>query len=142
MNLEEVLKKRKSVRQYRQDKPVPDKLIKEIIELAKTAPSAGGIGAYDVILTKERITGQNDAPVYLIICSDPEKSAQRYGDRGRNLYSLQDATIFGSYIQLIAVDKGLSNVWVGAFREGKLRRTLNIPDHLRPVAIISLGYGL
>lgn|SRR3990167_3269864 len=141
MELSEVIKKRTSVRQY-QDKDVPDDIIEEIVELARTAPAAGKIKAYEVFITRERVTRQNNAPVYLIVCADPEKSAKRYGDRGRNLYALQDATIFAFYLQLIAIDKGLSSVWVGAFKESTLRRVSRIPGHLKPVTLICLGYKL
>ena len=141
MILDEIIKKRNSVRKY-QDKDVSDELIKEIITLARTGSSAGGMKSYEVFLTRERITQQNNAPVYLIVCADPEKSAKRYGDRGRYLYALQDATIFAFYIQLIAIDRGLSSVWIGAFRENRLKRSLNIPNHFQPIAIISLGYKL
>lgn len=142
MNLTDVIYKRHSVRKYRMDMAVPDELVSEIIELAKEAPSAGGMRAYRVFITRLKVTNQVDCPVYLVICSDPDKSASRYGDRGRDLYSLQDATIFGAYVQLVAVDKGLSSVWIGAFNEGRVKKLLDISGNLRPVAIICLGYKL
>ena len=139
MELVEVIKKRHSVRKYH-DKQVPDELLFRIIELARSAPSAGNLKAYEAIITKEKVTEQVDAPIYIVICADLERAVRRYGDRGRNLYSIQDATIFGSYIQLIAVDIGLSTVWIGAFREDRVRRILSIREGLRPVAIIAIGY--
>lgn len=138
MDFKEVMKKRKSVRQF-QDVDVPNKDIREIIKLARKCPSAGAIRGYEVIITKEKIANVN-APVYLVICANPEAYTKRYGERGRNLYSVQDATIFASYIQLAIVDAGLSSVWIGAFRESKIKKILQIGEHLRPVAIIALGY--
>ena len=135
MNLEEVIKKRKSVRVF-QKKEVPD--LEELIALARLSPSAGAIRGYKIIPTKEKIT-RIDAPLYLVICADPEAYA-RYGDRGRNLYAIQDATIFGAYLQLLLVDRGLASVWIGAFREEKIKRVLG--TELRPVAIIAVGYEL
>lgn len=139
MNLKESIRKRRSVRKY-QDKPVPDNIVKEIIELARRAPSAGGLRGYKVFVTNQKMTNQIDAPLYLVVCADPEKYAKGYGDRGRNLYSVQDATIFGAYIQLLAVDYGLATVWVGAFVEGRVRRALK--TELRPIVILCLGYEL
>jgi nitroreductase len=141
MEFSELIKKRNSVRQYK-EQDVPDALINEIIILAKTGPSAGGIKAYEVYITRERITNQNNAPVFLVVCADPQKSAKKYGSRGTTLYSIQDATIFAYYVQLIAIDKGLSSVWIGSFNENRLKRSLKIPDHFQPIAIISLGYQL
>ena len=140
MELIEVINKRHSVRKYRQNIIVPIEVIKEIIELARKAPSAGGLRAYHIIVTCLKVTNQVDAPYYLVICADSEKSAKRYGDRGRNLYALQDATIIGAYIQLIAVDMGLATVWIGTFNENKVKQMLKISDHLRPIAIIPIGY--
>jgi len=137
MDLQEVIEKRKSVRSF-QKTDVPDKLLEEIIALARKSPSAGALRAYKTIITREKITSI-DAPVYLVICANPEAYAPRYGERGKNLYSIQDATIFGAYIQLLLVDKRLASVWIGAFREDKIKKILNIEENLRPIAIIALG---
>ena len=138
MELREVIERRRSVRQYKPD-PVPPELVEQIIQLARKAPSAGALRSYEIIVTDQQLTPY-EAPVSLVVCALPEKSAERYGSRGRTLYAIQDATIVGAYIQLIAVDLGLSTVWVGAFREGRVKKALGLEDGLRPVAIIPLGY--
>lgn len=139
VNLQKVLEERRSVRKF-QDKEVPGRLVHWLIALAQTAPSAGGIRGYEMIVTKKPVA-QYQAPVYLVVCARPEAYVKRYGDRGRNLYALQDATIVGAYIQLIAVDMGLATVWVGAFRESKIKKMLGLADGLRPIAIFPLGYA-
>ena len=141
MELKKAVKKRYSIRQFKFT-PVPKKKVREIIELAKLAPSAGNLQSYKVVITKEKVTQQVDAPIYLIVCADCEKSATRYGERGKNLYAIQDATVFASYLQLAIVDTGLASVWVGAFREGRIKRQLKIPKNLRPIAVICLGYSI
>lgn len=143
MNFCDVIRSRHSIRKFL-DKSVPDTLITEILELAKLAPSAGNLQAYKVVVVKDKEVKKAlhsiEAPVFLIICALPEVSAERYGERGRNLYSIQDATIFASYIQLAAVDLGLATVWIGAFNENKVRRMLELGRETRPIAIIPLGY--
>ncbi len=138
MDFKKVIEKRYSTRQF-QATSVPENIIRKIIDLAKLAPSAGNLQSYRVVITKEKVTNI-EAPLYLVICADPERSAARYGDRGRNLYAVQDATIFGSYLQLAIVDAGLASVWVGAFKENRVRHLLNIPENLKPIAVICLGY--
>ncbi len=140
MEFKKVVQKRYSTRQYRSGE-VSDKTIKEIIEIAKLAPSAGNLQSYKVFITRQKLT-YIDAPVNLVICADLEKSASRYGERGRALYAIQDATIFAAYLQLAAVDLGLASCWVGAFRENKIRQLINIPEKLKPIVIITLGYPL
>jgi len=139
MKFTEVVNKRYSMRQY-QPTDIPESLIRNIVDLAKLAPSAGNLQSYKVYITKEKIA--YEAPISFVICADPERSASKYGDRGRNLYSIQDATIFGAYLQLAIVDAGLASVWVGAFREGRIRSLLKIPDNLKPVGIIATGYPI
>jgi len=36
---------------------------------------------------------------------------------------------------------GYGSCWVGAFDEEKAKKALNIPEHLRPVAIVPVGPG-
>lgn len=138
MEFKDVVNKRYSMRQYLPTE-VPEKIVREVIELAKLAPSAGNLQAYQVYITKEPVT-YIEAPLYLVVCADIERSASRYGERGRSLYAIQDATIFAAYLQLAIVEAGLASVWVGAFREGRVKRQLKIPDNLRPIAIIAMGY--
>jgi len=138
MDLKEAIRARKSIRRYT-DEPVPDELVAEILALAIKAPSAGAIRPYKVIVTERQLT-RYQAPLNLIVCAYPERSAAKYGERGRNLYAIQDATLVGAYIQLLAVDAGLSTVWVGAFREGRVRRALGLEEDCKPIAVLPLGY--
>ena len=80
-----------------------------------------------------------DAPVCLVFCADPARSATKYAERGTELYSIQDATIAGTYAMLAAVDMGLATVWVGAFDEEKVRKVVGV-DSVRPVAMFAVGY--
>lgn len=153
MDFEEVIKKRQCVRVY-QDKEVPDDQIQKILELANLSPSAGNLQARKVIIVKNQNLRQQikDAsrgfnrfpvlpPVILVICAVPEESAIRFEERGRKLYSLQDATIFASYLQLAAQFLGLASCWVGSFNEQEISKILDIPLDLVPVVMIPVGFA-
>ncbi|KKL55365.1 hypothetical protein LCGC14_2256170, partial [marine sediment metagenome] len=139
MEFVDVLHKRQSTRKF-QNREVSDELIREIVQLAGLAPSAGNLQAFRVVIVRDKITSIS-APVSLVICATPEVSASKYGERGRSLYAVQDATIFAAYIQLVITNYGLSSVWIGAFNEGKISRSLHLDEHLRPIAMILLGYS-
>lgn len=139
MNLIDAIKKRRSIREFKKD-IVTDEQLRTIIELAKLAPSAGNLQSYQVAIVREESLTNIFAPVNLVVCADMNKSESRYGERGRTLFSIQDATIFASYIQLIAVELGLATVWIGAFNESKIREKLSLSDNLRPIIIMLLGY--
>lgn len=136
MELSEAILKRRSIRRYRDDAVDPI-LINEVLTLARHGPSAGAIRGFEAIVTTEKLA--YDAPLHLVICIDEKAYEPRYGDRGRNLYAIQDAAIYGAYIGLLLMERGLSSCWVGAFREGKIQRIVGTA--LRPVAIFSVGYA-
>ena len=156
MEFNEVLEKRRSVRKFKATE-IPDEKIREILQLAQLAPSAGNVQAYKIKIIKndedrkklpettfssqgskqEWIAG---APAVLIICADMDESEKRFGERGRNLYAIQDATIFTSYVQLAITSLGLASGWLGNFNEENLRILLNLPENLKIVAVIPFGY--
>jgi nitroreductase len=153
MELIEVLKKRRSTRKFL-DKEIPDTLINGIIELANSSPSAGNVQARAVVVIRDQkiiekikniasglIRFESVIPILLVILAKPDESAIKYKERGKNLYALQDATIFAAYLQLLAVEKGLSTCWVGSFREEQVAEILKLPNGVRPVAMIPLGHG-
>ncbi len=152
MNFEEVIKKRRSVRRFKQEE-VSDETIRKILELANLSPSAGNLQARSVVVVKdkemkEKITkiamGQNSiaqAPVLFVICAEPDQSAAKYGQRGTEFYSIQDATIFASYLQLVVVFMNLDSCWIGAFDESELKKALDLSENKKPIAIIPVGFA-
>lgn len=151
MELSEVIAKRRSIRAFR-PLPIEDEKLQRILEAACSAPSAGNLQAYEIILVRDlkvRISLARaalsqlfmaDAPVILVFAANQTRSASKYGRRGAELYSIQDATIACAYAQLAATDLGLGSVWIGAFDEQDVRQILNLPPELRPVAMLPIGY--
>jgi nitroreductase len=135
----DVIRKRRSIRAYHKTR-VPTRLLDEIIRMAQFAPSAGGLKSYKVFVTNERLI-DIEAPTYIVVCAHPERSAKKYGERGRSLYAIQDATIVASYIQLLAVNAGLATVWVGAFKEGRVAKKLNLDPEYRPIVVLPIGFA-
>ncbi len=155
MELEEVVKTRFSCRSF-SNKPVPNELLEKIIRLSQRAPSAGNLQAFRVIIIKKNEiktqlaiaalsqTFLAEAPVVLVISAAPSLSAPHYGKRGRILYSLQDATIFAAYCEMICTDSGLASIWIGAFSEDQVVNILRdqVPPVFieKPIALIGIGY--
>ena len=132
--------------------PVEESKLKRIFEAANMAPSAGNLQAYQVQVVRDQAKRKAlakaahdqgfiaEAPVCLVFCADPNRSAATYDKRGSELYSVQDATIAGAFAMLAAVDLGLATVWVGDFDEDEVRQVLEVKS-IRPVAMFSLGYA-
>lgn len=143
---------RHSVRQYR-DEAIESAKLHAVLEMAIAAPSAGDVQAYHVHAVTgadqraqlaEAAGGQQfitQAPVCLVFSADPTRSASHYGERGQQLYCIQDATIAATYAQLAAVAAGLGSTWVGDFDKARVRKLLNLPDSLDPIAMLTLGYA-
>ncbi len=147
----EVVKNRHSIRAFK-DKETEKEKLDKLLLVANSSPSAGDLQAYQIFLVRKNAQkvalakaayGQDfvtQAPVSLVFCIDPMRSARKYGKRGSELYSIQDATISAAYVHLAAVDLGLGSVIVGAFDEEAVSKILNLPGTLRPIIILPVGY--
>jgi len=148
----EAIKTRRSIRKY-QSKDVPVETIEKILELALQAPSAGNrqpwrIHAVHNASMKEKLynaAGKQqsllEAPWVICVVAVPEESAVRYGDRGRNLYCIQDTAALVTYLMLAAREFQLDTCWIGAFDETKANKILNLPSTERCLAMLTLGFA-
>ncbi|MCD6434515.1 MAG: nitroreductase family protein [Candidatus Diapherotrites archaeon] len=153
MDFFEVLRRRHSVRAYLAKKVEKEKL-ERILEAIDSAPSAGNLKAYKVVVIEDERKRKEladaafsqqfvaQAPVVLVFFADTQKSASHYGIRGEQLYALQDATIACCFAMLACFALGLANCWVGAFDDSKVKEICGIREQaLRPVAILPIGYA-
>ena len=148
----ETVRHRHSIRKYQEHRAVESEKLHAVLEMACAAPSAGDLQAYRIFVIqggelRRRLSKAADnqqfiaqAPVSLIFCADQERSASRYGDRGRNLYAIQDATIAATYAQLAIVAAGMGSTWVGDFDDAEVAKLLGLNGGQTPIAILSLGY--
>jgi len=151
MQYRELIERRRSIRSFKKTPVEPEKL-EAILKAVRTCPTAGNLQAYRVVVvtspeTKKKLAeaalGQHfieGAPVVLVFLADPERSGRRYGNRGKELYSVQDATIATTFAMLAAADEGLGSVWVGAFIDDMVWKAVGSPPGLRPVAVLPIGH--
>lgn len=146
----EIIKNRRSIREF-QRKAIPRDLVVKIEEALVWAPSAGNLQSrkfYFVSNQKTKkelaIAASNQdfiatAPLIIVGCTD-ERIALRYGERGKNLYSICDTAASIQNMMLLAHNEGLGSCWVGTFNEKEVAKILKLPEKLRPIAIIPIGY--
>lgn len=149
----QTVRQRHSVRKYQSDMPVEQEKIHAIIEAACAAPSAGDLQSYKIVMVSSDKHRQalckavkdqsfiSEAPVCLVFCTDASRAEQEFGQRGRELYAIQDATIACAYAQLAVVAAGLGSTWIGYFDSSEVKKALAVENNLEPVAILSLGYA-
>lgn len=145
------VKERRSIRNF-QKRDIPDEIIDKLIDSLIWAPSAGNLQARkfyfvrDAEIKRKLVTAAlnqsfiAEAPLAIVGCTDSRISG-RYGERGISLYSIQDVAVSIMGMMLVAYENKLGTVWVGAFKEDEVRKILEMPDNLRPVAIVPVGYA-
>lgn len=151
MDVFDAITTRTSITKYK-DKGVPREEVARILEAARFAPSAGNMQTWEFIVVeddekKERMAqfAQNqphvrEAPVVIVVLSDIEKAERRYGERGREMYAIQETAAAMQNMLLEAHNLNLGAAWVGAFDEEAVRDMLGIPQRSRPVAIVTVGH--
>ena len=152
MDFFEVVARRQSIRSYA-PRAVEKEKTDKILAAANDAPSAGNLQAYEIYVVRKRehlaglaaaAISQDliaQAPTALVFCAHPTRSKGDYGDRGMQLFALQDATIACTHAMLAATALGLATVWIGSFNDDAVRRFLRVSADMLPVAILVVGYG-
>jgi nitroreductase len=153
MEFEEVVRKRKMIREYQLGKPIPDYIIAKLIENAHRAPSAGHTQVQEFIIIKDpaiksklgeaalRQSQVYDAAQLIVVCSNVSRSVGRYGKRGKHFYSIIDGAFASLLLLLTSVNEGIGACFVGAFEDEKVSKILELPEHVKPIGIITLGYA-
>lgn len=169
MQFEEVVKRRRIVRNYT-DEPVDPATLERIVDTARRAPSAGfSQGQAFIVVTEQqrrsRIAELADepayvaegfdpwisrAPVHIVVCvsekvyrdrySEPDKVAAGNAQDWPVPYWWVDAGAAMMMLLLAAVDEGLAAGFLGSHAMPELKRELGIPDEVEPIGIVTIGH--
>ena len=147
MDVFSAIGKRRSIRAYG-DKPVEEEKLGRVLEAGRLAPSAKNRQDWKFIVVKDpeirrklvtAARGQRfvaQAPVVLVGCgTEPEYVMPC----GQPAYTVDVAIAF-SFMMLEATEQGLGTCWLGAFLEEEVKSILNVPDAMRVVVMMTLGY--
>ena len=148
MDTLEALRTRRSVRKF-EDKPVSEEMVRQILEAAMMAPSAGNGQPWQfiVINERERLDAMADlhpyvkmvmqAQVGIIVCGDLTK--EKYPG-----YWVQDCAAAMQNLLLAVHALGLGAVWTGIYpkeeRVAGYRAMFNIPEHVIPLGFAPIGW--
>ncbi len=148
MDTQKAILTRRSIRKYT-DTAVSDELIRNLLDAGMHSPTARNIQPWHFIVVTDRLILDklalahpyakmlNQATLAILICGD-KKLQETEG------YIVQDCSAATQNILLSAHTHGLGAVWLGMFpreeRIQKVSKLLEIPDHILPVSLISIGY--
>ena len=147
MNVMDAIRTRKSVRMFL-DQPVEQEKLDQLLEAARLAPSASNRQEWRFVIVRQPETRKLlagiaacqghvcKAPVVIVACADTDEHIMQ---NGQLCYPI-DVAIALDHLSLAAVELGLGTCWVGAYDEDKVRQLLDIPDKIRVVQLMPLGY--
>ena len=141
MEVFEAVQKRRSVRAY-EPTPIPEDIMGRVLESARLSPSASNRQPWHFIVVtdaeKKKALSKGmfakfvqEAPAVIVACGDEKASSKWYA---------VDAVIATQTMVLTATAEGLGTCWIGSFDEADVKKQLGIPDHLRVVALLPIGY--
>lgn len=142
MDILEILKTRRSIREYA-DKEIAKELLEKIIDAARFAPTARNVQLWEfVVVTQEpvlkklaelaengRFIGQAKACI-AVFCAETK-------------YYLEDGCAATCNILLAAASLGIGSCWVAGDKKpycAEVAHLLNVPIAYKLVSLIALGY--
>jgi len=135
---------RKSVRTF-DGAPIAKDQLQRSLEAARLAPSWANKQCWHFVVVegKEAVDELGLVPAHIkdsaalvVACADPGKS----GNVDGKPYYMVDVAIAVEHLVLAAWEQGIGTVWVGAFKEDRVRKALGIPEEIRVVALVPMGY--
>ena len=151
MDLDKCIKERFSCRKFKGKKPNYRDII-EAIEAATKAPYAGNIPTIKFILVSDKSkidelaeasTQDFVASVHyiVVVCSNPNQCIRSYGERGKKYCEQESGAAIENFLLKIT-DLKLATCWVGAFADEQVKKILNLPEEIGPIALFPIGYAM
>ncbi len=146
MDIYELIRLRKSVRSYLAREVEQDKL-NRVLDAARCAPSAGNRQEWRFVVVRDAEKRQKlaqasnhgfiaEAPVILACCAETDGHLMPCGLPSFSI----DVAIAIDHLTLAAVAEGLGTCWIGGFNADKAKAALDIPEKIRIVELLPLGY--
>jgi len=151
MDVKEAIEKRKSIRRFK-EKKVPDKIIKEVIDAARRAPSGHNLQPWHFLVVKSKenmlkFKEQNvfkqkeiyEVPIVIVCCTEESYSPHSIKKHEKEM-SLINLSLASAFLVLRATELGLGTCFIAWADKEKLKKILGIPkDTIIPFVIV-MGY--
>jgi nitroreductase len=147
MEFSQLIRNRYSVRAYKPD-PVPDALLREVLEAGRLAPTASNRQPFRLLVVRtagrreelRRLYARawfTEAPLVLGVCTVADEAWVR---RDGKSYADVDAAIVMDHMILQAAAEGLGTCWIGAFDPEAAREIFALPAGVEALAFTPLGF--
>ncbi len=145
----EAIFKRRSIRDFK-DTPIKNEDIEILLRAAFSAPTAVNAQPWEyIVLTEseiiEKLKGKlyfarYNAPAAIVVCGNMDLALK---GPDKDLW-IEDCSAAIQNILLASTDIGIASLWIGIYpvasRVSSVRKILDIPEHVVPLAMVYLGY--
>ncbi|KXA92333.1 hypothetical protein AKJ65_07705 [candidate division MSBL1 archaeon SCGC-AAA259E19] len=145
MNVEEAIRKRRSVRSYKNES-VPREKVEDLMESVRLAPSATNRQEWKFVIVddSEKIEGLKNCTKHKFIAQAPYIIAGISTDPDYVMPNCKaagpiDLSIAIDHLTLKATEEELGTCWIGGFDQNCAKQVLEVPDDLEIVALTPLG---
>ena len=158
MELEEAIRKRRSIRKQKTD-PIDDESLEKILEAARWAPSWANTQTWRFIVVrddgiKDKLAGTlrsgnpatdavRNSPITVVFCAEMNRAGCRDGtpvtDKEGYWY-MYDSALAMQNLVLAAHSLDIGTVHVGEFDAKEAARIIDVPDSFCVVSMTPLGY--
>lgn len=133
-----------------QTRPVPEEKVRAVVAAARLAPSQSNLQPWRFVVVRDEELKRQvaqacprgkivaEAPVVIVAFALEEDIPMTVGGY-ISTYPL-DTAVAVNQLRLAAVAEGLATNWIVDFHEEKIRRALQIPEGIHPIAVIPLGF--
>lgn len=136
----DIIKSRRSIRHFLET-PISSEVLSSLLEAARWAPSGGNNQPWLFVVIQKQANIQKvkmfspglqgDPPALLVLCSD---------EPARGTTAIMDVSMAAQNVMLTATENGLGSCVIRSFNQAALQALLNLPSHVMPELIVSLGY--
>ena len=139
---------RYSVRKF-SPQPVEEEKLNTILEAGRLAPTAVNFQPQKIYVLRspeaidkaEKLTQcMYGATTALLVCCDMDRVWKNVLRPGYSTWEV-DPSIVTTHMMLAAWELGIGSVWVGHFCDTEVVEAFGLPENIRPVAFLPLGYA-
>jgi len=147
MDVMTAIQTRRSIRSY-QDRPIEEEKLRLVLEAGRLAPSASNRQEWRFVVARDPDTRRKlalaannqdfvgEAAAVIAACALETKRHMACGEKPYPI----DLAIAVDHMTLKATEEGLGTCWIGAFQQERVKGILGIPEEVRVVALLPIGY--
>ena len=138
---------RYSVRSF-SDRSIEPEKMEKILKAGQLAPTAVNFQPQKIYILKSKEALDTirsltrfayNAPVVLLFCADISKAWKSPAEHGYNTGEM-DVSIVCTHMMLEAWELGIGSVWVRGFDARQVAKAFHLPEQIKPICLLPIGY--